>query len=154
MKVNLLSERLLSFKCHLPNEFAQKPRSVEERNRWKATEYRQFLLYTGPVALLDVVSTPVYNNFMLLYVAISLLACPKLCVLFSDFAHTLLVSFVEHFGQLYGRENLVYNVHNLIQLPDDVKEHGECLDNISRFPFENYLGQIKKMVRSSRLPKL
>jgi len=151
-KVSQLSETLLSLKCHMPTEFARKPRSVEERHRWKATEYRPFLLYTGPVALVDVVSAPVYNNFMLLYVAISILACPKLCVEFCDFAKTLLVSFVQHFGQLYGRENLVYNVHGLIHLSDDVKEHGQCLDNISGFPFENYLGQIKKMIRSPQFP--
>lgn len=77
------------------------------------------------------------------YVAISIWACSKLRVVFCDFAKTLLVSFVEHFGQLYGRENLAYNVHGLIDLSDDVKEHGQCLDNISGFPFENYHGQIK-----------
>lgn len=88
---------------------------------------------------------------MLLHVAISILACPKLFVVYNDFAKTLLVSFVEHFGQLYGRVNLVYNVHGLTHLSDDVKEHGHCLD-ISGFPFENYLGQIKKMIRSPQFP--
>nr|XP_020471113.1 uncharacterized protein LOC109968894 [Monopterus albus] len=151
-KVNQLSETLRSFKSHMPTEFARKPRSVEERHRWKATEYRQFLLYTGPVALFDILSSPVYNNFMLLYVAISILACPKLCVIFCDFAKTLLVSFVEHFGQLYGKDNLVYNVHGLIHLSDDVKKHGQWLDNISGFPYENYLGEIKKMIRSPQYP--
>lgn len=151
-KINQLSELLLSFKDHMPNEFGRKPRSLEERNRWKATEFRQFLLYTGPVALVDVLDPPVYNNFMLLYVAISILACPSRCLAYCDFARTLLVSFVEHFGQLYGREHLVYNVHGLVHLSDDVKEHGHCLDNISGFPFENYLGQIKKMSRSPQLP--
>lgn len=75
---------------------------------------------------------------MLLYFAISILACPNLCVIFCDFVKTLLMSFVEHFGQLYGRENLVYNVHGLIHLSDDVKELGQCLTNISGFPYENY----------------
>ncbi len=87
-------------KLHILSEFARNPRSVAERHRWKATEYRHFLLYTGPVALLDVLSSPVYSNFMLLYVAISILACPNLCVTFCDFAKTLFVSFVEYFGQI------------------------------------------------------
>lgn len=151
-RVNQLSSTLLALKCHIPSEFARKPRSVEERHRWKATEFRQLLLYTGPVALLDVLSSPVYNNFMLLHVAISILMCPTLCPVLCDFAKTLLVSFVEHFGQLYGREHLVYNVHGLIHLSDDAKEHGFSLENISGFPFENFLGQIMKMIRSPQFP--
>lgn len=123
-----------------------------QRHRWKATEYRQFLLYTGPVALLNVLASPVYNNFMLLYFAISILACPNLCVIFCDFAKTLLVSFVEHFGQFYGRENLGYNVHGLIRLSDDVKEHGQCLDNISGFPYENYLWKNKENYPQRSVP--
>lgn len=109
-------------------------------------------MYTGPVALVYVLASPDYNNCCSIYVAISILACPNLCVIFCDFAKTLLVSFVEHFGQLYGKENLVYNVHGLIHLSSDVKEHGQCLDNISVFPFENYLGQIKKLIRSPQFP--
>ncbi len=61
-------------------------------------------------------------------------------------ANSLLVSFVEHFGCLYGQEFLVYNVHSLVHLSQDVKVHGN-LDLISAFPYENFLGQLKKMVR-------
>jgi hypothetical protein len=42
----------------------------------------------------------------------------------------------------------VYNVHNLIHLPDDVINHDCGLHSISAFPFENYLHQIKKLVKS------
>ncbi|KAG1664804.1 hypothetical protein GQR58_019670 [Nymphon striatum] len=48
--------------------------------------------------------------------------------------------------KIYGAENVVYNVHNLMHLPDDVRRFG-ALDNISAFVFENYLGKLKKMVR-------
>lgn len=111
--------------------------------RWKATEFRQFLLYTGPTVLYNVLSAPEYNHFMVLSDAISILTSPSLCVQMCHFAKTLLVSYVEHFGQLYGDKNLVYNAHGLIHLSDDMKQHGH-LDTISGFPFENILGPIKK----------
>jgi len=46
---------------------------------------------------------------------------------------------------------LVYNIHGLTHLSDDVKVHGH-LDLISGFPFENYLKQIKRMVRKPSSP--
>lgn len=38
-----------------------------------------------------------------------------------------------------------FNVHSLLHLADDAAEYG-CLDNISCFPFENYLGHLKRIV--------
>ena len=49
--VRTLSERLLKLSRCMLREFACKPRSLCEIDRWKATEYRTCLLYTGPVVL-------------------------------------------------------------------------------------------------------
>ena len=119
--------------------------------RWKATELRQFLLYTGPVVLKDVLAPEVYQNFMLLSVSIYILASPAYCLMLNDFANTLLRAFVKHFGQLYGQQFVVYNIHGLIHLSEDVRVHGN-LDLISGFPFENYLKKIKGMVRKPNSP--
>ncbi|GAA6081499.1 uncharacterized protein LOC113076649 isoform X1 [Tachysurus ichikawai] len=40
-------------------------------------------------------------------------------------------------SDLYGEEFLVYNIHGLVHLSEDVKIHGN-LDLISGFPFENF----------------
>ncbi|KAG8222973.1 hypothetical protein J437_LFUL002696 [Ladona fulva] len=57
-----LSETLESIAEHM--EFARKPRTVRDLKRWKATEFRQFLLYTGPYALRKIVSDDVYLHFL------------------------------------------------------------------------------------------
>ena len=143
-----ISECLLSMRCHIPQEFARKPRALSETERWKATEFRLFLLYTGPVALKDKIAKELYDNFLLLSVAIHLLTNPTSAtsVPLCDYAHSLLVLFVQHFSQLYGSDKVTYNIHCLVHLAGDVKVHGN-LDMFSAFPFESFLGRLKKMVR-------
>ena len=68
-----ISERLVSYAKFTPSEFARKPRSIFELEYWKATEYRQFLMYTGTVALRGLVSDDCYKLFVVLSVAIRIL---------------------------------------------------------------------------------
>lgn len=44
-----------------------------------------------------------------------------------------------------------FNVHELLHIAEDYKKFGP-LDNISAFPFENYLKQLKEMVRKHDKP--
>ncbi len=149
--VDRISGRLCNLARLVPCEFARRPRSLTELDRWKATELRQLLLYTGPTVLHGIVSDEVYDNFMLLSVGIRLLASStfnKTCI---EYAHNLLTTFVNQSAVLYGADFVVYNVHGLVHLADDVKKHGS-LDSFSAFPFENYLKAVKKSVRKACLP--
>lgn len=149
--VKELSRVLLTFTPHVPCEFNRKQRSMEDVERWKATEFRQFLLYTGPVSLKGLVPTQVYNNFMLLSVGITILLNVSLCADLADYAHVILVLFVDHCSKLYGKEHVTYNMHGLVHLSQDAKKYG-VLDNISCFPFENFLGHLKKLLRKPTQP--
>ena len=60
--IDLISNKLLAVKKCVPSEFARKPRSVSELDRWKATELRQFLLYTGHVCLKDIIPDVMYKG--------------------------------------------------------------------------------------------
>lgn len=149
--VNLISENLVSLKSCIPVEFNRKPRTLNELARWKATEYRTFLLYIGPIVLKNVVDIAVYEHFLLLHCAITILLSQEHFKNFGSVAKTFLETFVLHSERLYGIEFLVYNVHLLCHLTDDVKNFGS-LDNFSSFPFENYLGQLKKLVKKPTKP--
>ncbi|KAG1681459.1 PiggyBac transposable element-derived protein 4 [Nymphon striatum] len=86
--LSVISRNLADVRQSLPREFARKPKSLSEFKMWKATEFRQFLLYT------DV---------------------------------------------------LVYNVHSLTHIVQDVRRYGP-LDTISCFPYENMLTTVLKSV--------
>lgn len=138
-------------KCFITKEFSRKPRSLNDVDRWKATEFRQFLLYTGPVVLKLVLRKDLYNHFFSLSVAIRILADRKLCLVMNDYAQSLLRWFVLHYGELYGSDNITHNIHNLVHLASDVTRFG-CLDQFSAFKFENCLQAIKKQVKNSQKP--
>lgn len=101
-------------------------------------------MYTGPVCLLREIDNSIYKNFLLLHAIIFLLSLPNASENV-ELAKKLRNAFI-HFEQMYGSRHLVYNVHILIRLPDDVAKYGQ-LDQFSAFPFENYLGLLKKMLR-------
>lgn len=44
-----ISQALIDLRSTVPKEFSRRPRSLNELAYWKATEFRQFLLYTGPI---------------------------------------------------------------------------------------------------------
>ncbi|KAH9375002.1 hypothetical protein HPB48_015668 [Haemaphysalis longicornis] len=78
-----------------------------------------------------------YHNFMLLHVGIRVLEMPRSCCELKNYAHRLLVSFVETFINLYGSQHVTYNVHGLVHLAQDVRQFGP-LDDCSAFPSGQY----------------
>ena len=90
----------------LPSEFACQPRSLEELKRWKATEFRQFLLYTGPVLLKGVINDNIYIHFLAFSVAISIfLNKDKIKDPTNiSYAKDLLIFFVQKAPEFYGKK--------------------------------------------------
>ena len=142
---------MLNLKSYLPKEFLRKGRPLNEVDRWKATEFRTFLLYSGPVVLRQCLPMNFYNHFKLLFVSIYCLHSPFFFQQYNTYANQLLCIFVSQFGELYGEDQLVYNVHGLVHIANDVFKFGP-LDNYSGFVFESFLGRLKRLVRRPYLP--
>lgn len=139
----------------MPSEILRKPRSdFNKFHRWKATEFRFFLLYLTPFILYDILPND-YNDFLhfsVLHCAIRILCDPLNCVRNKEYAAKLLLWFVQNFKRLYGTKNCVYNVHNLIHLADDINTFRVPLDDFSCFPFENEMKNVKRYLRKHDKP--
>lgn len=146
-----LSRRLENLKTRMPLEFQRRFRPICYLKFYKATELRTFLLYTGPVVLLGLLTDNAYDNFISLHIAIRILCSPSKCIKFNTYAKNLLLYFVETFASNYDEYLVSHNIHNVIHLPDDVLQFGN-LDNFSAFPQENYMQLLKKIVQSGSLP--
>lgn len=141
-KIKQISANLRLVKNYIPIEFCRKPRDVEEACRWKATEFRQLLIYTGPIILKNILSKKCYTNFMCLHIAMVILISPNLTK-YIEFAQLLLNSFVKYFQDIYGKHLISHNIHGLLHLCEDYKLFGP-LDNVSCFPFENFKSILRK----------
>lgn len=149
--VEEISVRLeTQLKPAIPMEFARKPRSLNCIKVWKATEYRQILLYTGPIAFKSILKKNVYTHFMTLHVIVRILSSQELHQ-YLHYAQNLILFLIKSFIKLYGIKNMSHNVHNLVHLVDDVKRFGP-LDNFSAFKFENYMQVLKKYIRKADRP--
>jgi len=151
--IKIISDKLTDYQKTTPNDFSRKPRSLYDYKHFKATELRNFLLYTGPIVLKNYLQNNLYTNFIVLHVSITILINPNYCTnkTFIAYAKKLLIKFVLGFQKLYGKENVSHNVHNLLHLADDVQKYG-ALDEFSAFRFENHMSSIKKMLRKSERP--
>lgn len=141
----LISEALLSLSPHIPREFARKPRTLLEICRWKATEFRQFSLYTGIVVLKENVPEEIYTHFLLLFCFYRIYSVSSNSE-HKQKAETMVRMFVEQFPVLYGRSSVSYNVHNVLHIPECVEQFG-ILSNFSAYSFENFMQKIKKKIK-------
>jgi len=139
-----LSEKLLSFAPYIIKEFARKPRSLDEVKRWKATEFRQFVLYTGVVALKGIVSDDFYYHFTLLHCAYRLLSMEENYESNLEPAKAMIDDFVNFFPSIFSEKNVTYNVHSVLHITECVRDVG-FIPTFSAYCFENYLQHIKRI---------
>ena len=148
------SARLVGLRGQSPSNFDRQPRGLKDLCYWKATELRQFLLYLGPVVLKGIVSEKIYDHFLVLHVALSLLLKDEITedVAVLDYAKNLLKYFSSASSSVYGSNFHVYNVHSLTHIADDVSYHKCSPNDLSAFKFENYMQGLKKMIRNGSNP--
>ena len=131
-----------------PSNFQRIPRELLYYKQFKATEFRFFLLYVGPVVLQSNLnkSGSQYKNFMLLVAGMRILLNDDLLTQFRQTASEFLTAFVMGFRDIYGNYQMCYNVHAMIHLAEDARLHGN-LTHVNAFPFENHLGKMRKQLR-------
>jgi hypothetical protein len=144
-EMHLLNERILSFRTYFPREFQRKQRPLTELEFFKASEFRNFLLYTGPVVFKSILSKDYYEHFLLLQIAITVFSSSSLTYL-HEVAKACIDRFVFDCATKFDPCVISFNFHALLHIPEFVARYGP-LNNMSAFPFENYMSIIKRRIR-------
>lgn len=139
----LLNLRLAKLK---PCRFiTRRPRSLDKIKLFKASEFRNLLLYYLPVCLDGIQMNKYTDHFKLLSSSIFILLKSSISRSELVEARLKLKTFVADFQRFYGSENMTMNIHLLEHICDCVEEFGP-LWSYSMFVFENYNGELKEYV--------
>lgn len=136
-------------KIQLPSEIERKPRSLNERHKWKANELRSWLLYYSVGVLHGILPEKFLTHYVQLVAAIRIYIQKDISHNDLILARTKINFFVKEFEELYGTKHMRYNVHTISHIPDCVANLGP-LWVYSNFPFENNNGKLVSYVKSPK----
>ena len=141
-----IDEQLL--KQRPPHDFSRAPRSIRKhRNYWKASEFRNFLLYYSLPLLIDALPPLYFHHFALLVCAMHILLQKELNDSLVRAVQSMLDDFYTLCPELYGDRICVLNVHLLSHMANFVRLWGPLWTH-SAFGFESMNGHIKSMIHS------
>ncbi|CAD6216535.1 GSCOCG00011351001-RA-CDS [Cotesia congregata] len=117
----MIDKRLLSIKP--PSRRARLPRSVETFNNWKGSELRNWLDYASP-CLDGILHSKYIKHLALLAQAVHYLNSDSITAANLEKAAHLLEKYISQFEELFGLENMSYNLHLFAHLIITIKNLG------------------------------
>ena len=112
-------------KTKFPSELPRTQRPIDDLFRFKANELKNIIFYQGILLCVDLMEDREYIDHFLSYLtAIRLLNKIKIFKKDLEDAFCLIQFFVKKYENLYGVENLTYNLHVHLHLPQQVSNHG------------------------------
>lgn len=147
----LLDTRLLALKPF--EKITRKPKTLKDRKFFKASEYRNLLLYYLPLCLEGLLDQKLLNHFKLLSGAIYILLKPEISTENLLAADRMLVSFADEFEELYGAEAVTMNIHNLRHYRESVENSGPLWAS-SVFGFESNIGVLCKASKNCKTDEI
>lgn len=126
------------------------PRSLKARKYWKASVWRNWLLFFSPVVLYRILPSRYYKNWMkfLRLMQFFLANTDSVPTDKLRMARKTMIFFLGEYQELYGKEHMTFNAHLLLHLVDTVEEW-RPLWNYSAYAFENMNGQLVRLVNGT-----
>ncbi|KAE8741282.1 hypothetical protein FOCC_FOCC013204 [Frankliniella occidentalis] len=146
-KQDIINEFLENIR--VPDFITRIPRSTEYFAKWKANEFRSFLLYYSIIIFSQCMTEEYFQHWMLLVISFYLLLQNSVSDIDIAKSTAMLELFCADFTRLYKADFFTYYVHNLLHLPLIVKRNGPLWSH-SAFQFENFNGKLAKFIHGSK----
>ena len=145
-QLSSINSRLL--KIRPPSRISRKPRDVESMKHWKASEWRNWILYYAIPCLEDIIRPCDLKHLSLLSRATFILNKDSIDAGQLQEAELLLKQYVKNFEEIFGVINMKFNIHLLNHLVETVKNWGPFWAH-SAFPFEAWNKKVVEKVTSA-----
>ncbi len=145
--LNVINARLCSIR--IPHIFTRSPRSLGLRKYWKATEWRNWLLYYSIPCLQDILPTQYLRHWTILVEASFLALKDDISYDEIDRIDQLLNEFVVKTQTLYSASVMTSNVHQLLHYAKAILMFGPAWSR-STFVFEHNNGFLQRLVTAAK----
>lgn len=121
-------------------------RSLTESDKFHAYEWKYLLLFAAYPILHGILGDKYLNHILKLIEATHILCSTKISTEKINRAEQLLQSYVLEFEEIFGKQNMVFNVHLLLHTAECVRKNGPlfCYSNYST---EDNLGHLVSFVK-------
>ncbi|XP_074113990.1 uncharacterized protein LOC141537065 isoform X2 [Cotesia typhae] len=144
-EVESINTKLLNFKH--PTCITRSPRKVTEREMWKATEWRSWLLFYSLICLKGILPQKYLEHLALLVEALRILLSDRISHDELDTADSLILRYVVTYQEYFGKQAMTYNIHLLLHIVKSVKNLGPLWCH-NTFIFENENHFLLKLQKS------
>ncbi|CAG5075356.1 Protein of unknown function [Cotesia congregata] len=136
-QLEVINTQLLDFKH--PSCITRSPRPLSERDMWKATEWRSWLLFYSLICLREILPQKYLDHLALLVEAVRILLSGKIEINDLQIAETLIIKYVALYQEYFGKKAMTYNIHLLLHMARSVLNLGplKC-HNTFIFESENH----------------
>lgn len=131
-----------------PSKISRSARSLKNMKNWKATEWRNWIIYYAIVCMQEYIPESHVKHLAKLSSAVYIYNKDSISAHELEQARRLINDYVKEFQDTFGEENMRYNIHLLMHLPDIVQNWGPLWAH-SAFPFELWNKKIIDYVTSA-----
>jgi hypothetical protein len=133
-----------------PPEFISRPpQPFSKIKHWKAAEYRNFLLYYGPIVLKGIIGEEQLEHFMLFSTGTGIFLSHSITPEMRHLGQSMLNGFVEKFAGLYTARFMSKTVHSLVHIEMCILKTGP-LWTTSCFPFESIYHFLVQLINGTQ----
>ena len=141
--VRELKLRLL--KMTPPHEIHRQPRPINEKAKWKVSEWQSWLLFYSSICLQGLIPTQLLDHYTLLVESIFILLQDSISEAELRLCVEKLLIFVAKAQDMFGQSVLTFDMHSLLHLVQSVRMTGP-LWSTSTFPFEGAIFYLKRTI--------